>query len=45
VDLVEASNKLVQAEAQLVVNTDTYRNSTNLAAKGYETQQKWMETA
>ncbi len=40
VDLVEASNKLVQAEAQLVVNTDTYRNSTNLAAKGYETKQK-----
>jgi len=40
VDLIEASNKLVQAEAQLVVNTDTYRNSTNLAAKGYETKQK-----
>src|SRR5512135_2743429 len=40
VDLVEASNKLVQAEAQLAVNTDTYRNSTNLAAKGYETKQK-----
>ncbi|HOX57076.1 MAG TPA: efflux RND transporter periplasmic adaptor subunit [Candidatus Paceibacterota bacterium] len=40
VDLVEASNKLVQAQAQLVVNTDTYRNSTNLAAKGYETKQK-----
>ncbi|HEY5914658.1 MAG TPA: efflux RND transporter periplasmic adaptor subunit [Verrucomicrobiae bacterium] len=40
VDLVEASNKLVQAQAQLVVNMDTYRNSTNLAAKGYETKQK-----
>jgi HlyD family secretion protein len=40
VDLVEASNKLVQAEAQLVVNLDTYRNSTNLAAKGFETKQK-----
>ncbi len=40
VNLVEASNKLVQAEAQLMVNTDTYRNSTNLAAKGYETKQK-----
>lgn len=40
VDLVEASNKLVQAQAQLVVNLDTYRNSTNLAAKGYETKQK-----
>jgi HlyD family secretion protein len=39
VDLVEASNKLVQAEAQLVVNAEKYRNSTNLAAKGYETQQ------
>ncbi len=40
VDLVEASNKLVQAEAQLVVNMETYRYSTNLAAKGYETKQK-----
>lgn len=40
VNLVEASNKLVQAQAQLMVNTDTYRNSTNLAAKGYETKQK-----
>ncbi len=40
VDFVEASNKLVQAQAQLVVNEDTYRNSTNLAAKGYETKQK-----
>jgi HlyD family secretion protein len=40
VDQVEASNKVVQAEAQLVVNTDTYRNSTNLASKGYETKQK-----
>jgi HlyD family secretion protein len=40
VDFVEASNKVVQAEAQLVVNFDTYRNSTNLAAKGYETKQK-----
>lgn len=40
VDLVEASNKVVQAQAQLAVNQDTYRNSTNLAAKGYETKQK-----
>lgn len=40
VDLIEASNKLVQAEAQLSVNLDTYINSTNLAAKGYETKQK-----
>jgi HlyD family secretion protein len=40
VDLIEASNRVVQAEAQLAVNLDTYRNSTNLAAKGYETKQK-----
>lgn len=40
VDLIEATNKLVQAEAQLAVNLDTYINSTNLAAKGYETKQK-----
>lgn len=40
VDTVEASNRVVQAEAQLAVNFDTYRNSTNLAAKGYETKQK-----
>jgi len=40
VDVVESSNKLVQAEAQLSVNLDTFRNSTNLAAKGYETKQK-----
>jgi HlyD family secretion protein len=40
VELVEASNKVVQAEAQLSVNLDTYLNSTNLAAKGYETKQR-----
>lgn len=40
VDLVEASNKLVQAQAQLSVNLDNYHFSTNLAARGYETQQK-----
>lgn len=40
VDLVEASNKLVQAQAQLAVNLDNYINSTNLASKGYETKQK-----
>ena len=40
VDLIEASNKLVQAEAQLSVNLDTYINSSNLNAKGYETQQR-----
>ncbi|MCC7377072.1 MAG: HlyD family efflux transporter periplasmic adaptor subunit [Verrucomicrobiales bacterium] len=40
VDLVEASNKLVQAEAQLSVNLDNYVNSSNLATKGYETKQR-----
>lgn len=40
VDLVEASNRVIQAEAQLSVNVDTYVNSTNLAARGYETKQK-----
>jgi HlyD family secretion protein len=40
VDLVEASNKVVQVEAQLAVNLDTFINSTNLAAKGYETKQR-----
>jgi HlyD family secretion protein len=40
VDLVEATNKLVQLDAQLAVNLDIYVNSTNLAAKGYETKQK-----
>jgi HlyD family secretion protein len=40
VDLVEASNKLVQADAQLAISMADYINSTNLAAKGYETQQK-----
>jgi HlyD family secretion protein len=40
VDLIEASNRLVQAQSQLAVNLDTYINSTNLANKGYETKQK-----
>ena len=40
VDFVEASNKVVAASAQYSVNLDTYRNSTNLAAKGFETKQK-----
>lgn len=40
VDLIEASNKVVQAEALLAVNMDTFINSTNLAARGYETRQK-----
>lgn len=38
VQLIEASNSLVQAEAQLAVNLDNYINTTNLAAKGYETK-------
>lgn len=40
VSLIEASNKLVQAEAQLAVNAETYTWTTNLASKGYETKQK-----
>lgn len=40
VDLIEASNKVVQAESQLSVNLETYKWTTNLAAKGYETKQK-----
>ncbi len=40
VDLIESSNKLVQAQAQLLVNSNTYKYSTNLAAKGYETKAK-----
>ena len=40
VDLIESSNKLVQAQAQLLVNSNTYKFSTNLAAKGYETKAK-----
>lgn len=40
VDLIEASNKVVAIQAQLSFNKDTYINSTNLAAKGYETKQK-----
>ena len=40
VNMIEASNKVVQVKAQLEVNFDSYKNSTNLAAKGYETRQK-----
>jgi HlyD family secretion protein len=40
VDLIEASNKVVQAEAQLAVNRENYTWTTNLAVKGYETKQK-----
>jgi HlyD family secretion protein len=40
VDLVEASNKLVSAQAQLLVNQITLSNSIRLANKGYETKQK-----
>lgn len=39
VSLLEASNALLQAEAQLKVNEERYRNSTNLYAKDYETKQ------
>lgn len=40
VDLIEASNKFVQAEAQLAVNLENYNWTTNLFEKGYETKQK-----
>jgi HlyD family secretion protein len=39
VSLIEASNKLVQAEAQLAVNLEKYYWTTNLHAKGFETKQ------
>lgn len=40
VDLVEATNKVVEVLANLQVKEDTYINSTNLAAKGYETKRQ-----
>lgn len=40
VDLIEASNRVVQAENQLAIALENYNWTTNLAAKGYETQQK-----
>lgn len=40
VNIIEANNKVIQASNQLAVNLDTYINTTNLAAKGYETKQK-----
>ncbi|MBM3879402.1 MAG: HlyD family efflux transporter periplasmic adaptor subunit [Verrucomicrobia bacterium] len=40
VDLIEASNKLVQAENQLAVSLENYTWTTNLATKGYETKQR-----
>ncbi|RME94750.1 MAG: HlyD family efflux transporter periplasmic adaptor subunit, partial [Verrucomicrobia bacterium] len=40
VTLLEASNRVVQAEAQLAVNQETYRWTTNLVASGYETKQR-----
>jgi len=40
VDLMEASNKVIEASAQRFINQDTYSNSVNLAAKGFETKQK-----
>ncbi|MHC1770043.1 MAG: efflux RND transporter periplasmic adaptor subunit [Verrucomicrobiia bacterium] len=40
VDLVESSNKVVQALAQLSVNRDNYYWTTNLRSKGYETKRQ-----
>lgn len=40
VDLIEASNKVVQAQSQLAVNRENFTWTTNLASKGYETKQK-----
>ncbi|MBX3744391.1 MAG: efflux RND transporter periplasmic adaptor subunit [Verrucomicrobiae bacterium] len=40
VDLIESSNRVVQAENQLAIALENYNWTTNLAAKGYETQQK-----
>ncbi len=40
VDLVESSNKVVQALAQLSVNRDNYFWTTNLRSKGYETKRQ-----
>jgi HlyD family secretion protein len=40
VELIEASNKVVQAEANLATSLDDYMNTTNLTAKGYETKQR-----
>lgn len=40
VDLVDASNRLVQAEAQLSVNLENFFNTTNLVEKGYETRNR-----
>ncbi len=40
VDMIDATNKLVSAQAQLAVNLETYLNTRRLATKGYETKQK-----
>ena len=40
VDLVESSNKVVQALSQLAVNRENFTWTTNLALKGYETKQR-----
>ncbi len=40
VDLIEASNKVFQAEGSLAMNLDSFINTTNLASKGYETKNK-----
>jgi HlyD family secretion protein len=46
VDLMEASNKVIEVRSQLENVLDTYRFTTNLAAKGYETRsrqdQDWL---
>lgn len=40
VSRMEASNQVVQVKSKLEMDFDNYRNSTNLAAKGYETRQR-----
>jgi len=40
VDLIEATNKLVQVEAQLAVNRETFTNTLKLAARGFEAQNR-----
>jgi len=40
VELIEANNKVVQAQGTLAMNLDNYVNTTNLAARGYETKNK-----
>lgn len=40
VESMEASNKVLQAEANLAISLEDYMNTTNLTAKGYETKQR-----